>query len=85
MTEYAGLSPGVIFFAEEPGRCGAASARRGGDGRLALDPSTPFHSAQDDTRGFHGRDDRARLKAGGCLPHPFMERFNMKRADFAPI
>ena len=72
------------------------SVQRGGGGRLALDPSTSFHSAQDDTRGFHGRDDRARLKAGGSLPLPFSmdpiafgsrvtERFNMKRAFFAPV
>ena len=35
----------------------------------------PKGSAQDDTRGFHGRDDRARLKAGGFLPHPFYRVF----------
>ena len=28
-------------------------------------------STQDDTRGFHGHDDRARLKAGGFLPLPY--------------
>jgi len=43
-----------------PGRCGAASARRGGDGRLALDPIAALQG-----------DRRARLKAGGCLPLPF--------------
>ena len=39
------LSRSVVVEKEmpgKPGRCGAASARRGGAGRLALDPSTEF-------------------------------------------
>ena len=54
------------------GVLGGSPLGEGVTGRLALDPSTTSLrlSAQNDTRGFHVYDDRARLKAGGCLPLP---------------
>lgn len=69
------------------GVLGGGPLGEGVTGRLALDPSTTSLqlSAQDDTRCFHGHINRARLKTEGCLPHPFIGCFNMKRDEFTPF